>query len=106
LAFGHHADDAAATTLLNLMFNGRLETMVPRVEFFDGAVTVVRPLIYVSEKELAHYGQVACFPIPPPRPQGMNSRRAQVKTLMRQFGRDQKQIRLSKWRAARRTTGF
>lgn len=30
LAFGHHADDAVATTLLNLMFTGRLETMALR----------------------------------------------------------------------------
>ncbi|MGD2143891.1 MAG: tRNA 2-thiocytidine(32) synthetase TtcA, partial [Anaerolineae bacterium] len=42
LAFGHHADDAAVTTLMNLMFNGRLETIEPCVGFFDGAVTVIR----------------------------------------------------------------
>ncbi len=33
LAFGHHAADAAATTLLSLMYGGRLETMLPRREF-------------------------------------------------------------------------
>jgi tRNA 2-thiocytidine biosynthesis protein TtcA len=37
LAFGHNADDAAATALLNLLFSGQLETMAPRVEFFDDA---------------------------------------------------------------------
>jgi tRNA 2-thiocytidine biosynthesis protein TtcA len=106
LAFGHHADDAAATTLLNLMFNGRLETMAPRVEFFDGAVTVIRPLIYLPEKELARYGRAAGFPDPPACPQGLTSRRAQIRALLRQFGRDQKQIRANLWRAARRAMGF
>ncbi len=106
LAFGHHADDAAATTLLNLMFNGRLETMAPRVEFFDGAVTVIRPLIYLPERELARYGRMAGFSDLPSCPQGSISRRAQMKALLRQFGRDQRQIRVNLWRAARRAMGF
>jgi len=106
LAFGHHADDAAATTLLNLMFNGRLETMAPHVEFFDGAVTVIRPLIYVPEKELTRYGQAAGFPGDTTCPQGLTSRRAQIKALLRQFGQDQRQIRANLWRAARRVMGF
>lgn len=104
LAFGHHADDAAATTLLNLMFGGRLETMLPRREFFDAKVTVIRPLIYVLEKELARYTKAAGFPDPPPLcPQGLTSKRAQVKMLLQHFGRDQKQIRANLWRAARQS---
>ena len=106
LAFGHHADDAAATTLLNLMFNGKLETMAPRVEFFDGAVTIIRPLIYVPEKELVRYGREAGFPEDTPCPQGLTSRRAQIKTLLRQFGRDQKQIRANLWRTTHQAMGF
>ncbi len=107
LAFGHHADDAAATALMNLMFNGQLETMAPRVEFFDGAVTIIRPLIYLPERKLLYYGRAAGFPDPPPLcPQGLTSKRAQIKMLLRQFGRDQPQIRANLWRAARRTMGF
>jgi tRNA(Ile)-lysidine synthase TilS/MesJ len=106
LAFGHNADDAAATALLNLLFSGRLETMAPRVEFFGDAVTVIRPLIYLPEKELVRYGRVAGFPDSPACPQGLVSRRAYIKVLLRQFGRDQKQIRANIWRAARRVMGF
>ena len=107
LAFGHHADDAAATVLLNLMFGGRLETMAPRVEFFDGAVTLVRPLIYVPEKELARYGRVAGFSDQSDLcPQGLTSKRAEMKALLRQFGRDQGQIRTNLWRVARQAMGF
>jgi len=107
LAFGHHADDAAATILLSLMFTGRLETMAPRVEFFDGAVTLIRPLIYLPEKELVRYGRAAGFPDPPRVcSQDLASRRAQVKALLRHFGRDQAQIRTNLWRAARRAMRF
>jgi tRNA 2-thiocytidine biosynthesis protein TtcA len=107
LAFGHHADDAAATTLMNLMFGGRLETMEPSLGFFDGRVTLVRPLIYVPEKKLARYGRARGFSDQAsPCPQGLVSKRAQIKALLRQFGRDQKQIRANLWRAARHTMGF
>jgi tRNA(Ile)-lysidine synthase TilS/MesJ len=106
LALGHHADDAAATTLLNLLFTGRLETMAPSVSFFDGKVTLIRPLIYVPEKETARYGQALGFPGHAACPQDLISKRARMKALLRQFGRDQKQIRANLWRAARRTMGF
>lgn len=107
LVFGHHADDAAATTLLNLMYGGRLETMLPRREFFDEHVTLVRPLIYVLEKEIVRYAKAAGFPDPTPLcPQGLTSKRAQVKALLRNFGRDQRQIRNNLWRAARQSMGF
>jgi tRNA 2-thiocytidine biosynthesis protein TtcA len=107
LAFGHHADDAAATTLLNLMYGGRLETMLPRRDFFDEQVTVIRPLIYVPEKELARHAKAAGFPdLPPLCPQGLTSERAQMKALLQHFGRDQKQIRHNLWRAARRAMEF
>jgi len=59
LAFGHHADDVAATTLLNLFYHGRLETMEAKVVFFQGALTVIRPLYLVEEKEIARYAQAA-----------------------------------------------
>jgi tRNA(Ile)-lysidine synthase TilS/MesJ len=107
LAFGHHADDAAATTLMNLMFGGRIETMEPCVEFFDGQVTLIRPLIYVPEKKLVRYGKARGFPEPPSLcPQGLASKRAQMKALLRRFSRDQKQIRANLWRVAREAMGF
>ena len=106
LAFGHHADDAAATTLLNVMFNGRMETMAPCVDFFSGTVTVIRPLIYVPEKEIAYYARQAGFPEGGACPQGAVSRRAQVKDWLRGFGRSQAQIRANLWRTARQEMGF
>lgn len=106
LAFGHHADDAAVTTLMNLMFNGRLETIEPRVTFFDGAVTVIRPLINLAEKELVRYARATGYPDRPPCPQGEGSKRAEIEAFLRRFRRQQEQIRTNLWRAAREAMGF
>lgn len=106
LAFGHHADDAAVTALMNVMFHGRLETMKPRVRFFDGAVTVIRPLMTLPEKELVRYAKAAGYPCQPPCPQAEESHRAQVEAFLRQFGRRQDQIRTNLFRAARTAMGF
>ncbi|MBZ5535822.1 MAG: tRNA 2-thiocytidine(32) synthetase TtcA [Acidobacteriia bacterium] len=55
IALGHHADDAIETLLLNLFFEGRLASMPPRLVADNGESIVIRPLIYVSEKDLATY---------------------------------------------------
>jgi tRNA 2-thiocytidine biosynthesis protein TtcA len=84
VAFGHHADDIAQTALLNLFYHGRLETMEPRVEFFGGLITVIRPLAYVPEKELARFAQASDFPQEPYCcPTGLDSRRAKIAQLLR-----------------------
>jgi tRNA 2-thiocytidine biosynthesis protein TtcA len=106
IAFGHHADDAAATTLLNVMFSARLETLLPRVEFFDGLITLLRPLIYVSEADLARCARLLEAPEVPRCPRAETSQRAQVQRLINQFGRSRGQIRVNLWRVARRHMGF
>jgi hypothetical protein len=73
---------------LNLMLTSRPETMAPRVEFFDGATTVIRSPIYVPEKELARYGQASGFTDHSSRPQGLTPKRAQARALLHLFGRD------------------
>jgi tRNA 2-thiocytidine biosynthesis protein TtcA len=55
LAFGHHLDDMAETLMMNAIFHGNLSTMTPKVTFFDGALTVIRPLVFIRERRLAAY---------------------------------------------------
>jgi tRNA(Ile)-lysidine synthase TilS/MesJ len=80
--------------------------MAPKVVFFDGAITVVRPLITLPEKELVRYAKAAGFPDRPACPQGQSSTRADVEAFLRGFGRQQEQIRTNLWRAAREAMGF
>jgi tRNA(Ile)-lysidine synthase TilS/MesJ len=93
VALGHHADDLAQTTLLNLLVGGRAETMAPRREYFGGRLRLVRPLCYVAESELHRFARACDFP-PPPEvcPRSDHSRRRLAAGLMRQarqgLGRD------------------
>ncbi|HEY76465.1 MAG TPA: hypothetical protein G4O00_09835 [Thermoflexia bacterium] len=102
LALGHHADDAAATALLNLLFTGRLETLEPKVAFFGGRITVIRPLIYVAAKDLAYYARQSGFPPPPPCPGAADTWRRQIEAFLQSLGPHQDRARANIWRATRK----
>ena len=103
VAFGHHADDVAETALLNLFYSGRLESMEPRIEFFGGKITVIRPLIYVPKKELTRFAQASDFPPPPPRcPNSLTSRRARMQAILQELESDHPGARSNLLRALRR----
>jgi tRNA 2-thiocytidine biosynthesis protein TtcA len=63
IALGHHVDDAAETLLLNLFFAGRLSAMPARYVSDDGRHTVIRPLVYVEERDLAAFAEGSSFPV-------------------------------------------
>jgi tRNA 2-thiocytidine biosynthesis protein TtcA len=85
VAFGHHADDLAQTTLLNLLYNGVAETMAPRRDFFDGQIRVIRPLCYIPETDLRRFARTSDFPPAPQAcPQAETSRRRLAADLLRQ----------------------
>jgi tRNA 2-thiocytidine biosynthesis protein TtcA len=63
LAFGHHADDVAATTLLNLFYQGRLESMEPKKSLFQGVLTLIRPLYLVPEKDITPLARALEIPV-------------------------------------------
>lgn len=89
VAFGHHADDVAETTLMNLFYGARLEPMEAKITLFDGALTVIRPLVEVEERDLAPFVRASGYPIRgEPCPIGLQSRRAAIKRLLRELERD------------------
>jgi tRNA 2-thiocytidine biosynthesis protein TtcA len=107
LAFGHHADDALQTTLLNLFYSGQLETMAPSVDFFDGQIMVIRPLIYTEERRLDQLARALAFTCDNVTcPHNDTSKRAWIKEWLRHAGRDYRQIRANLWRAARHHSQF
>jgi tRNA 2-thiocytidine biosynthesis protein TtcA len=62
VALGHHADDAAQTTLLNLAYHGRAETLHPTRTFFGGEIVLIRPMLYVPEKDIVRYARLRGLP--------------------------------------------
>ncbi len=64
VALAHHADDVAVTTLLNLVYQGRCETMPARITLFGGALTLIRPLYLLEEREIVRFARSGIFDFP------------------------------------------
>ena len=62
LAYGHHADDAAETLLMNIIQIKKLGSFAPKVMLEDGPVTIIRPMIYLNEKTIAAVHRYAGLP--------------------------------------------
>lgn len=89
IAYAHHADDAAQTTLLNLLYGGDVDTFRPVADYFGGRFRLIRPLFYVAESELARFARACGFPPPPPAcPRSGDSRRKVVADMLKLLGRD------------------
>lgn len=103
VAFGHHLDDLAETALLNLIRHGKCETMSPKAEYFGGALTVIRPLMYVPERDLRRFASACEFPPPLPEcPLAEHTQRKRAKELIAEMAKDARKVRENLVRAALR----
>jgi tRNA 2-thiocytidine biosynthesis protein TtcA len=90
IALGHHRDDIVETLFLNLFFGGRLKAMAPKLRSEDGRHIVIRPLAYISEREIERYARAREFPIIPCNLCGSQDhmQRVAVKKMLADWERD------------------
>ena len=79
LAFGHNADDLVVTFFMNLLQNGRVDGMSMKDGFFNGALTVIRPLLLLEKSEIVRAARQWDLPVwHNPCPSAGKTRRAEV----------------------------
>lgn len=83
VVLGHHYDDVVETFYLSLFFEGQLGCFSPVTYLTRSDITVLRPLIYVKEKEIRKYVRDEGLPVVENTcPADKNSKRAYVKEVI------------------------
>ncbi len=86
IAMGHHLDDIVETTLINLCFRGKFESMRPVQDFFQGKLHIIRPMCEVRESRLDKLAREVRMPIAKaPCPYDETNIRAKLKPIVSQL---------------------
>ncbi|HEY6873769.1 MAG TPA: tRNA 2-thiocytidine(32) synthetase TtcA [Geobacteraceae bacterium] len=102
LALGHHLDDFVETLLLNQFFVGSLKAMAPSMLADNGETTVIRPLVYVEERDIILFSRANRFPVVCcccPVCGTADQQRKKMKTLLAEMERDNPTVKRSLLRA-------
>ncbi|MGD8525306.1 MAG: ATP-binding protein [Thioalkalispiraceae bacterium] len=65
LALAQHLDDLAESFLMSAFHGGQLRTMKANYTNRDGDVRIIRPMVYVRERQTADFASSAAFPVIP-----------------------------------------
>ena len=57
IAYAHHRDDLIETMFLSLFYEGRFYAFSPRTDLDRSGLTLIRPLLYVSEAEIKGFSK-------------------------------------------------
>ncbi len=97
IALGHHREDFIETVLLSMMYNGKIETMLPIFEAESGKFKIIRPLMYVAEETLERYAHEKELPVNscycPLYNSTANLRRVKIKKMLAEFEKGDPEIK-------------
>jgi len=88
LALGHHREDVLETLLMSLIFEGRFHTFHPKTWMSRTGITVIRPMVYMPEKEVIHMQRQLDLPVlHNDCPANGHTKRQEMKDLLTELGR-------------------
>jgi tRNA(Ile)-lysidine synthase TilS/MesJ len=86
VALGHHKDDAIQTVLMNMIYHGSISSLPQKLSMFDGRIRLIRPLLFIPEKELTYYATLRTFKKQEKScPYDDTTKRESIKQLIRQM---------------------
>ena len=100
IALGHHLDDVVETLMLNMCFEGRVDSFKPVTYLSNQQITVIRPLIYIQEQTIRTFAAQEPLPIVPSCcPANGKTKREDMKELISDLSRFCPQARYRMLRA-------
>lgn len=86
IALGHHLDDAAETFLMNLLVESRIGCFAPVTYLSRRDLTMIRPLIYVKEREITAAAERLNLPVVKSGcPANEDTKREEIKMLINEL---------------------
>jgi tRNA(Ile)-lysidine synthase TilS/MesJ len=86
VALGHHLDDVVNTLLMSILFEGRYQVFTPKTWLDRIELTVIRPLIYVEERDIQLLADSLQFPVVQNLcPADGNTKRTEIADFMQAF---------------------
>lgn len=94
VALGHHYDDVIETLLMSLFYEGRINCFLPETYLDRRGITVIRPMIYAPESYIRSFARRQELPIVHnPCPADGNTKREEIKRLIRTLEHDNHGVR-------------
>lgn len=89
VAYAHHKDDVVETMLLSLIFEGRFHSFSPKTYLDRMDLTVIRPLMYVTEADVIGFKNKYNLPVAKsPCPVDGHTKREYAKELVKKLNQE------------------
>ena len=89
VAYAHHKDDVVETMMMSLIYEGRFHTFSPVTYLDRTKITVIRPLIYMTEADVIGFVNKNNIPVvKSPCPADGHTKREYVKELLRDINKE------------------
>jgi tRNA(Ile)-lysidine synthase TilS/MesJ len=103
IALGHHQDDLLTTTLMNLIYQGRFDTMPALLKMRKMPLSIIRPLCMVEESDIVRYAELRGYEKQVKRcPYEHDTNRTEMEKLFREIQQKNPDARHSMWNALNR----